>query len=242
METYKAALNRNLDRFRKDLASGKMTVDDVKYHTAKQVNDAYGHLNYADLGRSENVQKLTRAILLAPDFLEARVRQALHGAAGLIPGKLARAHGEQRMAFWTLAIGQYVLARSLNYLLDDKKLHTDLRDAFAVYHNGRRYTMRSVPGDVLEALTEFHKFAMARLAPLTGRAALEFATGTNYKGQKVTGHGATPRYCLLRDTDRAAECGGATSWAVVNWRSRQIIDRRGCQFAWAKNQPRIAHH
>jgi hypothetical protein len=185
METYKAALNRNLDRFKSDLASGKMSVDDVKYHTAKQVNDAYGHLNYADLGRSENIQKITRAILLAPDFLEARVRQALQGAAGLVPGVLARAHGEQRMAFWTLAIGQYVLARGLNYMLNNGDSKADkLKDAFAVYYNGRRYTMRSVPGDVLEALTETRKFLANRLSPIA-RSAEEFATGTNYRGQKV---------------------------------------------------------
>ncbi len=256
METYKAALNRNMDRFKSDMFSGKMTVDDVKYHTANQVNEAFGNLNYADLGRSENVQKLMRAILLAPDFLEARVRQALHGAAGLIPGQLARAHGEQRMAFWTLAVGQYVLARGLNYLLDDKKLHPELRDAFAVYHNGRRYTMRSVPGDVLEALTDFHKFAMARLSPLIGRTGLEFATGMNYKGQKVTGMdqlrdlASTPIPIGLRnaaarlpglskvgDPDKSLGEELVSSGGLKTNRASPIIDAHRIAHDWMRSQP-----
>jgi len=256
MVTYEAALNRNLNRFKADLASGKMSVDDIKYHTTKQVNDAYGHLNYADMGRSENVQKLMRAILLAPDFLEARTRQALQGAAGLVPGQLAKAHGEQRMAFLTLALGQYVLARALNYYLDDGKLHTDVKDAFAVFHNGRRYTMRSVPGDVLEAVTDFHKFAMGRLSPLIGRTGLELATGMNFKGQKVTGEdqlrdaastvipmglrnaaARIPALSKVGDPDKSIGEEAISSLGLKTNRDSPTIDAHRIAHDWMKTQP-----
>lgn len=255
IKTYAAALGRNLKRMAKDIESGRVTVDDVKYQTAKQVNDAYGHLNYADLGRSENIQKLTRAILLAPDFLEARARQALSGAAGFIPGKLARMNGEQRMAFLTLSLGQYVFARALNYYLDDKKLHLDFKDLFAVYHNGRRYTMRSVPGDVLEAMTETRKFLQNRLSPLV-RAEDEFRTGLNYRGQKVsTGQAVKDVATMpipLGLKNVAAVIPGLhdvgereTSWGSqaaqnigvkVN-RASPVIDAHRIAHDWMRNQP-----
>src|SRR5205823_1339035 len=128
-----------------------VTLDDVKYHTAKQVNDAFGHLNYTDMGRSATMQRINRIFLLAPDFLEARARQAGHGVSGLMPGGW-RIHGEQRMAFWTVATTAYIAARVLNQLLDNDP-HWDWKMAFTVRNNGKDYTMRSVPEDMLRFLT-----------------------------------------------------------------------------------------
>ena len=72
--TYQEILERNYARFKNEIASGKNSVEEIKFMSAEQANAAYGHLNYADIGRSPTTQHILQIFALAPDFFEARGR------------------------------------------------------------------------------------------------------------------------------------------------------------------------
>lgn len=176
-KTYDAMLRRNTERFKTDLASGKVSIDDVEYLSAQQANAAYGHLNYADIGRNPTMQHLLRLTLLAPDFLEARGR---FSAQALKPGKSGT---EQRMAMALLATTFFVTARILNKTLDDD-WHLD--EPFGVKVGGRLFTMRSVPEDIWRLFGDSRKFIYGRLNPILGQGVVQSLSGKNYRGEKVS--------------------------------------------------------
>lgn len=179
LKTYNAILERNKARYADDLRSGAASLDDVEYLSAQQTNAAYGHLNYADIGRDPTVQHIARALLLAPDFLEARTRFTGQALKGLI-GPQGR---EQLAAIATLAATFYVGARILNKLGDDN-YHWD--EPFGVVHGGRTYTMRSVPEDIWRAFKDSRRFIYGRVSPIVGRGAIELLTGRNFRGERTT--------------------------------------------------------
>lgn len=179
LKTYDHILERNTDRYSKDIASGNISLDQVKYLSSQQTNAAYGHLNYADIGRDPTIQHLMQVFLLAPDFLEARGKFTAQAAKSVF-GK----HGfEQLSAIATLGALQYTFARILNKTLDDD-YHWD--SPFDVIVGGRKFTMRSVPEDIYKAFEDPRKFVDGRLSPLIGRGALELGTGRNYRGEPTT--------------------------------------------------------
>lgn len=179
LKTYEHILDRNSKRYVDELASGDVTMDQIKYLSAQQSNAAYGHLNYADIGRNPTIQHLAQVLLLAPDFLEARGRFA--GQA--VKGTVAKAGREQLVAIATLAVTQYVLARVLNKTADDD-YHWN--KPFSVIVGGREYTMRSVPEDIYKATTNTRRFITGRLSPLVGRGLLEGLSGVNYRSEPTT--------------------------------------------------------
>lgn len=178
-KTYQAILDRNMKVYAKDLAGGKLAPEDVKTLSSEQANAAFGHLNYADLGRNPTIQHLAQIVLLAPDFLESRVRftaQAAKGATGLKAGR------EQMLAVGALAIGQAALAYTSAKLTGGQ---WDEKRPFEMTKNGKRYTLRSVPEDIQKAIEDPRRFMHNRLS-IFGKGALQYAEGVNYKGQKVT--------------------------------------------------------
>lgn len=179
LKTYEHILDRNSKRYVDELASGQVTMDQVKYLSAQQSNAAYGHLNYADIARNPTIQHIAQALLLAPDFLEARTRFAGQAVRGAV-SKVGR---EQLAALATLAVTQFVLARVLNKTTDDD-YHWD--KPFSVVHGNREYTMRSVPEDIYKAFSDTRKFASGRLSPVVGRGLLEGLSGVNYRGEPTT--------------------------------------------------------
>ncbi len=179
MKTFLSVESNNLDRYKSELAAGTVTKSDVAYLSAKQVNNAYGHMNWADIGISPTFQHMLRITLLAPDFLGARAAftgEAIKGAAGAKSGR------EQIMAFTTLAITQYMTARLLNKVTDDD-YHFD--HPFSVVHDGREYTMRSVPEDIYKMVHAPEQFLRGRISPLSS-IAFEALFQRNYRGEKVT--------------------------------------------------------
>lgn len=179
-KTYQAILARNMEVFKKQLASGKIKAEDVKVISAEQSNAAYGHLNYADLGRNPTIQHLARMFLLAPDFLEARARFTAQGAKGLTGAKVGR---EQFIALGTLAfaqgMGAYLIAKAIGG-------QWDYKDPFSVRLGNRKYTMRSVPEDMVKLGIDPRMFVRSRLSPLIGRGLLDYTTGRNWKDEKVS--------------------------------------------------------
>lgn len=181
MKTYDHILQRNTARFEPEMDAGKMTLDDVKYLSAKQTNAAYGHLNYKDMGRDPTIQHLLRMILLAPDFLEARAKFTGQSIQG-IGSKLGR---EQLAAMATLAITFYVAARIGNAMANDGDMKLDHPFEFVV--GNRVYAFRSVPEDIYRLMARPQQFVAGRVAPVIGTGALEGLFGVNYRGEKIDG-------------------------------------------------------
>lgn len=179
-KTYEAILGRNMGVFEKEMASGQVTPEDVKILSAEQANAAYGHLNYADLARNPTILHIMRLGLLAPDFLEARFRFSGQAIKGLTGGKVGR---EQLIALTTLAVAQASLAWILAKTTGGQ---WDAKDPFTFHVGNRKFTMRSVPEDSVRLLSDTRAFAYARLNPVIGRGAIEYLSGTDWRGQKVT--------------------------------------------------------
>jgi hypothetical protein len=177
LKTYEHILPRNMERYADQIGRGDVTEDQVKYLSAQQANAAYGHLNYADMGRNPTMQHLMQTFLLAPDFLEARGRFVGQALKPSLAGR------EQLAALATLAATQYVLSRTLNKTLDDD-YHWD--SPFDVIVGNRRYGMRSVPADVAHAFSNTRQFVSGRLSPIVGRGLLEGLSGVNYRREPTT--------------------------------------------------------
>jgi hypothetical protein len=82
----------------------------------------------------------------------------------------------------TLAIGQAALAYTSAKLTGGQ---WDEKRPFEMTLNGKRYTLRSVPEDIQKFISEPRQFLHNRLSIL-GKGALQYSSGVNYKGQKVT--------------------------------------------------------
>lgn len=185
-KTYEAIRERNMGRYKDDMASGKITEADVKLLSAEQTNAAYGHLNYELLDRSPTVQHFIRLGTLAPDFLEARMRffgQALKGVGG------SKVGAEQLKAIAVLAAAQAGISYTLAQLTGGE---WDKKHPFEFSKNGRKYFMRSVPEDAIRALAfvggdynTAREFWMARVNPSIVKPAIELGTGMNYRGEKI---------------------------------------------------------
>jgi hypothetical protein len=179
LKTYDHMLERNKARYADELASGDVSESQVKYLSSQQANAAYGHLNYADMGRDQTVMHIMRMFWLAPDFLESRLRFVGQAAKGTVS-----ANGrEQLAAIGTLAAVQWAGSRILNQVIDGDP-HND--DPFAVHAGNRRYVMRSVPEDILSAFSDTRKFVYGRLSPYVGRGLVEGLSGVNYRGEPTT--------------------------------------------------------
>jgi hypothetical protein len=179
LKTFVALEKENMGRYSDELKSGKVTPSDVTYITAQQVNAAYGHLNYTDIGRNPTLQHFLQATLLAPDFLEARARFAHQAATGVF----AKSGRAQLQALAWIGTTFFVAARVLNKTLDDD-YHWD--HPFEVVYNGRTYSMRSVPEDLFNLFKDTRRFIYGRLSPVIGRGGIEYITGRNYRGEKQT--------------------------------------------------------
>lgn len=179
-KTYDAILSRNQKVYASDLASGKIKPEDVKALSAQQTNAAFGHLNYADIGWNPTVQHIAQLFALAPDFLEARARFTGQSIKGLTGAKVGR---EQLIALGTLAISQIALAYTAAKVTGGE---WDKKHPFEFTKNNRRYTMRSVPEDIARLLTDTRAFVHNRLSPIIGKGALQYASGVDWRGQKVT--------------------------------------------------------
>lgn len=163
------AFERNTKRY------PTLAPDVIADLTARQANAAFGELNYKLMGRSPTVQDSLRLALLAPDFLEARTR---------FVGQALKAYGqEQRAALILGSAVLYVGGRALNQWLDNDP-HWD--KPFSVIYNGREYRLRTVMGDLVEALTDPRRFFYNRFSPWL-RIGATLGSGRDYRGIKLTG-------------------------------------------------------
>jgi len=216
-KTYEAILDRNRQVYARDLAAGSVKQEDIKILSAQQANAAYGHLNYADLGRNPTVQHAMQLGLLAPDFLEARGRFAGQATKGLTGAKAGR---EQVLALATLAIAQAAGAYISAQLSGGE---WDPKHPFEFSVGARKYTIRSVPEDISRLLFDTRAFIHARLSPILGKGAIQLATGKDYAGRNVTA-GETAKELItqplpltLRALPGVREISGAERPGAIKW-------------------------
>lgn len=163
------ALERNKERY-KDLSP-----EELYKLTAGQMNAAFGEQNYAMIGRSETTQDILRLALLAPDFLESRMK--FTGQAGTVYGR------EQFQALMIGAVAMYFAARVANKAINDE-YYFEPKYAFSIVHGGKAYSLRTVQGDLIHLVTDFFGFARNRLNPIYGRTVLEALSGRDQFGRK----------------------------------------------------------
>jgi hypothetical protein len=174
MEMATHALERNRAVYAKDLASGKLTEDQLLHITANQANAAFGELNYEMMGRNKTFQDGLRLAFLAPDFLEAR---------GRFVGQALKGYGREQLTALTLgAATLYITARMMNKMISGE-YHFEPEHAFDVMHNGRAYSIRTVQGDLLHLAFNPRSFAYTRLNPVTTRTLFEIGTGRDQFGR-----------------------------------------------------------
>jgi len=166
------ALARNRSKF------PKLSDDELYHLTANEMNNAFGELNYDMIGRSKTTQDVMRIALLAPDFLEAR--------AGFAAQAATKFGSEQRAALLLGAATLYVTARIINKLLDNE-YHFEPQNAFSVITGKKAYSLRTVQGDILKAVTEPGRFISSRLNPVYGRTVMEALSGRDYFGRQRNG-------------------------------------------------------
>lgn len=183
LATFENILARKKVTFAEELKNGTATEDDLAYRASYDTNNAYGHLNYADMGRSATRQHLMNIIALAPDFWEARLRHAFSATAGAASLGMNKANREQFRSFAILGGGMYVAARVLNQMLTGDP-HYELENSFRIIDGNRAYGMRCYIADFQEMLTNTRSYFTGRINPVA-RFVEEGATGVNYRGEKV---------------------------------------------------------
>jgi hypothetical protein len=166
------AFHRNLERF------PKLSREQAAELTAKQANAAFGNLNHAwdAIPRTKTFSTLLRLATFAPDFLESRMR---------FVGQAFTKYGtEQRAALIRGALVMYAAARIGNYILNNGDAKWDPEHAFSLVVNGKSYSLRTVQGDLMHAVTDPRGFIYNRLNPLTTRPLTEFLSGRDEQGRQ----------------------------------------------------------
>jgi hypothetical protein len=172
MQMARKAFARNAKRF-PDLSERQ-----VAELTAKQSNAAFGNLNtyFDNVHRSKTFKQLLRLTFFAPDFLESRMR--------FVGQAFTRYGGEQRAALLKGALVMYTVARILNALLNHGDAKWQPEMAFSLDVNGKKYSLRTVQGDILHAVTDTRGFIYNRMNPLTTRPVVEFLSGRDQFGRQ----------------------------------------------------------
>ena len=177
--TWQAIRARNLELLKPEIDAGKVTKGDVDYLTSQQVNARFGHLNTADLGKNLTIQHIMRFGLLAPDFLEANVRNYGQVLSGLTGSKAGR---EPLKAFALTAGVLWTTARVANMALnDDRDPHFE--EPFSLVAGNRVYTMRNEAADAWKFIKNTRGYVSGRLSPELNTM-IGMLQGKNWRGEK----------------------------------------------------------
>lgn len=168
------AFERNVKRY------PELNEEQVAELTARQSNAAFGNLNttFDTIPRTKTFKTLLRLATFAPDFLEARMR--------FVGQAFTKYGGEQRAALIRGALAMYAMARVTNALMNNGDAKWDPEHAFSIVRNGKSYSLRTVQGDILHAVTDPRGFIYNRLNPLTTRPIVEYLSGRDQFGRQKT--------------------------------------------------------
>ncbi len=118
-----------LKKYDNKITSGEMTREEIAKMSAKLINDDFGGLHHARLGRGQTEQHLLRLFLLAPDWTESNVRSMVKMLVQKndVTGKIeiaTGAEGTMYRAFWgriaLRALTGTILFNVLMSAIDDK--------------------------------------------------------------------------------------------------------------------------
>lgn len=163
----------------------------AKSDIAKEVNLAYGGLNWKSLGRSKTGLNIERLALLAPDWTESSVRMLGKATERNLGGHYAR------QQYITALVGGMLLTEGLNKMFtghftdkNPKGQEFTIQTSPGVYAS----LFRSGVGDAVKLGSNIAKFGViggvskslqGKLSPLA-RVGIAQATNTDYLGRKIT--------------------------------------------------------
>jgi hypothetical protein len=201
------ALERNRARY-----AGQFTDAKIAQITAKQMNAAFGTINYRLLGRNRTLQETLRLLFMAPQFLEGRAK---------FVAQAFRPQGrEQLWAYLLGAAGFLTLAQVANILVNGKP---DWEDPFAAKIFGKIISMRSVQEDTWQALTETGRFLHNRLGPPASFLHDYIGSKNIFGGKQTLGQGALE--AARRNVPIPVQPWTRTSKATVEERIAETILR-----------------
>jgi len=146
----------------------------TRYKVAGELaNQRFGGLNYLAMGRSQTAQDIMRLTLLAPDWMESNLRDALSTMGPY--GKLSR------FDLARIALYNFTVAQTLN-VLNTGKMHLDTPFGVQSQDGKKVYSVRTMPQDIWHAITNPRDYAFNRLNPVISRSALEALTGRDNRG------------------------------------------------------------
>lgn len=170
--------------------------------TAEQTNAAFGGIDWSKMPVSKTTQDVLRLLVLAPDFLLARAQ---------FVGDAFRPGGaESRNALGAGFALQYMMARAVNYQLNDGDAKWDIHDWNKIVYKHHSYSLRTVQGDTMDAILDSRRFVEHRVNPLW-RPAIEA-----YTQKDVWGHPVTPGQMLVDAVENITPMPlqGGTDWAA----------------------------
>lgn len=166
-------------RERYDSKYGKeWSQDKISEEAAKDTNERFGGLNLRREGRALTTQDAFRIVALAPDWLESEMRFMARAFGH--EGRVARADVAK------MTVGLWAVARVLN-LLNTGKAHYEAPFGVAsVGQDGKEkvFSLRTMPTDMLHALSDPAGFLKYRASPLA-KAATEVYTGRDDFGHHL---------------------------------------------------------
>ena len=155
------------------------TPDRVAQVAAAHTNSAFGGINWRAMGRSATTQDWAKLLVLAPDWLEATMRNATLPFTG--EGGIAR----KQIALMTM--GLWGAARVAN-LITNGSPHLEAPFGVAVKNKEGRetvYSIRTLPSDMFHLATDPMGFLTGRLSP-TIRTAQELISHRDQFGRKLS--------------------------------------------------------
>lgn len=164
-------------------ANPHLLPDEIASRAADMTNDVFGGQNWRKLGVTTSQQDFMRMALLAPDWLISEVRM-LGRAAGMMD-KETGAISRKQMAIQMGTI--WAACRVLN-MLSTGQMHNEA--PFGVAHkkdDGKEviYSIRTLPTDLVHAVSDPEGFIRGRVNPLTVRPTVEFVTGRDAMGRRA---------------------------------------------------------
>lgn len=176
VDAYRSLYNRY------ETAHPEWTAPRVAREAAEDTNERFGGLNYRDLGRAASTQNWFKLLALAPDWFESEARSILrpfHPDSSVSRTDMAR-----------IAAYMWTGSRVLNMLVNNG--HPHMEAPFGVVYkqdNGKSnvISMRSLPSDLLHAVSDPLGFIRGRMSPLV-RTGNEVYSGRDSFGRKLN-HG-----------------------------------------------------
>ena len=163
----------------------KLTFDQAADRAADMTNDTFGGQNWRKMGVTTAQQDFMRMTLLAPDWLVSELKMLKRVTGGADPETVAISR--RQMAIQVASI--WAVARVLN-MLSTGEMHNEA--PFGVAHKDKDgkevvYSVRTLPTDIIHAVSDPEGFLRGRVNPLTVRPTIEFLSGRDELGRRASG-------------------------------------------------------